>query len=120
MSNPTVPSSAPSDSAYLRALADHVLVYDGAMGTNIQLHHPTPEDFGGKALEGCNDHLVVAPGARHYTLAHAPPPPACGCRGEGGGGGPRPVGGARAQTPPAPPHPPPAGEGGFFPARVNT
>jgi 5-methyltetrahydrofolate--homocysteine methyltransferase len=34
-------------------------VYDGAMGTNIQLHHPTPEDFGGKALEGCNDHLVL-------------------------------------------------------------
>jgi 5-methyltetrahydrofolate--homocysteine methyltransferase len=46
-------------SAYLRALADRVLVYDGAMGTNIQLHHPTSEDFGGKALEGCNDHLVL-------------------------------------------------------------
>src|SRR5438552_4030203 len=29
------------------------------MGTNIQLHHPTPEDFGGKSLEGCNDHLVL-------------------------------------------------------------
>jgi 5-methyltetrahydrofolate--homocysteine methyltransferase len=49
----------PSDSAYLRALANRVLVYDGAMGTNIQLHHPTPEDFGGKSLEGCNDHLVL-------------------------------------------------------------
>jgi 5-methyltetrahydrofolate--homocysteine methyltransferase len=34
-------------------------VFDGAMGTNIQLHHPTPEDFGGKSLEGCNDHLVL-------------------------------------------------------------
>ena len=33
--------------------------YDGAMGTNIQLHHPTAEDFGGKSLEGCNDHLVL-------------------------------------------------------------
>ena len=42
-----------------RALADRVLVYDGAMGTNIQRHHPTPEDFGGKSLEGCNDHLVL-------------------------------------------------------------
>src|SRR4051812_42880306 len=30
------------------------------MGTNIQLHHPTPEDFGGTSLEGCNDHLVLA------------------------------------------------------------
>jgi 5-methyltetrahydrofolate--homocysteine methyltransferase len=36
-----------------------VLVFDGAMGTNIQLHHPTPDDFGGKQLEGCNDHLVL-------------------------------------------------------------
>jgi len=34
-------------------------VYDGAMGTNIQLRNPTPEDFGGKALEGCNDNLVL-------------------------------------------------------------
>ncbi|MEP6496145.1 MAG: homocysteine S-methyltransferase family protein [bacterium] len=49
----------PDRSAYLAALAAHVLVYDGAMGTNIQMHHPTPEDFGGKALEGCNDHLVL-------------------------------------------------------------
>src|SRR4051812_35563337 len=47
------------ESAYLAALAKRVLVYDGAMGTNIQLHHPTPEDFGGKSLEGCNDHLVL-------------------------------------------------------------
>jgi 5-methyltetrahydrofolate--homocysteine methyltransferase len=36
-----------------------VLVYDGAMGTNIQLWHLTADDFGGKALEGCNDHLVL-------------------------------------------------------------
>jgi 5-methyltetrahydrofolate--homocysteine methyltransferase len=46
-------------SAYLAALADRVLVYDGAMGTNIQRYHLTPEDFGGKALEGCNDNLVL-------------------------------------------------------------
>ena len=51
--------SAPASSAYLKALASRVLVYDGAMGTSIQLHHPTPEDFGGKSLEGCNDHLVL-------------------------------------------------------------
>src|SRR5437773_712411 len=44
---------------YLQALSRRVLIFDGAMGTNIQLHHPTPEDFGGKALEGCNDHLVL-------------------------------------------------------------
>ena len=35
--------------SYLDALADRVLVFDGAMGTNIQLRHPTPEDFGGKS-----------------------------------------------------------------------
>src|SRR6476659_7822410 len=30
---------------YLKALSERVLIYDGAMGTNIQLHHPTPEEF---------------------------------------------------------------------------
>ena len=45
--------------AYLDALDRRVLVYDGAMGTNIQRHHLTPEDFGGPGLEGCNDHLVL-------------------------------------------------------------
>ncbi len=48
-----------SHSAYLDAVAQRVVVFDGAMGTNIQRHHLTPEDFGGKALEGCNDHLVL-------------------------------------------------------------
>ncbi|HWZ57876.1 MAG TPA: methionine synthase [Gemmatimonadaceae bacterium] len=49
----------PPPSAYLDALAHRVLVYDGAMGTNIQRHHLTADDFGGKSLEGCNDHLVL-------------------------------------------------------------
>jgi 5-methyltetrahydrofolate--homocysteine methyltransferase len=51
------PPHAPAP--YLRAAAERVLVFDGAMGTNIQLHHPTADDFGGKSLEGCNDHLVL-------------------------------------------------------------
>ena len=50
---------AAETSPYLQALAKGVLVYDGAMGTNIQRHNPTPDDFGGKALEGCNDNLVL-------------------------------------------------------------
>jgi 5-methyltetrahydrofolate--homocysteine methyltransferase len=29
------------------------------MGTSIQRHHLTAEDFGGPGLEGCNDHLVL-------------------------------------------------------------
>jgi 5-methyltetrahydrofolate--homocysteine methyltransferase len=54
--------STPADntaSPFLRALAQRVLIYDGAMGTSIQRYHLTAEDFGGKTLEGCNDHLVL-------------------------------------------------------------
>src|SRR5512132_2764478 len=47
------------DPPYLKALDSRVLVYDGAMGTSIQRFNLTPEDFGGKSLEGCNDHLVL-------------------------------------------------------------
>src|SRR5216110_2042274 len=47
------------ESRYLDELNRRVLVYDGAMGTNIQRHNLSAEDFGGKALEGCNDHLVL-------------------------------------------------------------
>ena len=46
-------------SPYLEALQRRVLIYDGAMGTNIQRHHLTAKDFGGAAFEGCNDHLVL-------------------------------------------------------------
>ena len=49
----------PAENAYLRALSERVLVYDGAMGTNIQRFNLTPEDFGGRDLEGCNDNLVL-------------------------------------------------------------
>jgi 5-methyltetrahydrofolate--homocysteine methyltransferase len=44
---------------YLEALRRRVLIYDGAMGTNIQRYKLTADDFGGKELEGCNDHLVL-------------------------------------------------------------
>ena len=49
----------PIESPYLQALNRRVLVYDGAMGTNIQRYNLSAEDFGGKALEGCNDNLVL-------------------------------------------------------------
>jgi 5-methyltetrahydrofolate--homocysteine methyltransferase len=48
------------DHPYLSALHDRVLVFDGAMGTNIQRYHLSAEDFGGKRLDGCNDHLVLS------------------------------------------------------------
>src|SRR5215210_6089719 len=52
-------TQAPTQSRYLDELKRRVLVYDGAMGTNIQRYNLSPEDFGGKALEGCNDNLVL-------------------------------------------------------------
>src|SRR4051812_23886894 len=53
------PATQANHSAYLDALARGILVYDGAMGTNIQRWHLTAEDYGGKSLEGCNDNLVL-------------------------------------------------------------
>jgi len=52
-------SSPNSASPYLAALAERVLVYDGAMGTNLQRYNLGADDFGGAAYEGCNDHLVL-------------------------------------------------------------
>jgi 5-methyltetrahydrofolate--homocysteine methyltransferase len=48
-----------TQSPYLEALHRRVLIYDGAMGTNIQRYNLSAEDFGGKSLEGCNDNLVL-------------------------------------------------------------
>lgn len=46
-------------SQFLDALAQRVLIYDGAMGTNIQRYQLTAEDYGGQATEGCNEYLVL-------------------------------------------------------------
>ncbi len=43
---------------FLSELKRRVLVYDGAMGTNVQKHNLTPEDFWDK--EGCNELLVLS------------------------------------------------------------
>jgi len=45
-------------SDFLKILRERVLVYDGAMGTNIQVHAPTVDDYWGK--EGCNELLVLS------------------------------------------------------------
>jgi 5-methyltetrahydrofolate--homocysteine methyltransferase len=47
------------ESAYLTALSERVLVFDGATGTNLQLMDLHPEDFGGEHLAGCNEVLVA-------------------------------------------------------------
>lgn len=39
-------------------LRQRILVMDGAMGTMLQQQCLSPEDFGGTALEGCNENLV--------------------------------------------------------------
>jgi len=46
-------------SSYLQAVSERVVVFDGAMGTNLQIAELTADDFGGPDLEGCNELLVV-------------------------------------------------------------
>ncbi|TVQ52993.1 MAG: methionine synthase [Spirulina sp. DLM2.Bin59] len=49
------------NSAFLQRLQSPerpVLVFDGAMGTNLQVQNLTAADFGGPAYEGCNEYLV--------------------------------------------------------------
>ena len=40
-------------------LRERILVLDGAMGTSIQNHNLTANDFGGAEYEGCNEYLVI-------------------------------------------------------------
>ncbi|HLY83559.1 MAG TPA: homocysteine S-methyltransferase family protein, partial [Acidimicrobiales bacterium] len=44
-------------SSYLDAVHERVVIFDGATGTNLQLRQLGPDDFGGAALEGCNELL---------------------------------------------------------------
>ena len=46
-----------TDSSYLSAIRERVVVFDGASGTWLQGHDLGPDDFGGDALEGCNEIL---------------------------------------------------------------
>ena len=39
-----------------RLLKEKVLIFDGAMGTNLQAHNPTVDDYAG--LEGCTEILL--------------------------------------------------------------
>ncbi|RPJ23187.1 MAG: methionine synthase, partial [Chloroflexi bacterium] len=45
---------------YLDALEQKVLVFDGAMGTSLQVQNLTAEHFGGEQYNGCNDFLVIS------------------------------------------------------------
>src|SRR6266849_6242853 len=46
-------------SQFLDALAHRVLIYDGAMCTNIRRYQLSAEDYGGQATEGCNEYLLL-------------------------------------------------------------
>jgi 5-methyltetrahydrofolate--homocysteine methyltransferase len=45
---------------YLDALEKKVLVFDGAMGTSLQVQNLTAEHFSGEQYNGCNDYLVIS------------------------------------------------------------
>ncbi len=45
---------------YLAELAQRILVFDGAMGTQIMARELLPEDYGGPALHGCNEAIVLS------------------------------------------------------------
>jgi 5-methyltetrahydrofolate--homocysteine methyltransferase len=45
---------------YLDTLQERVVVFDGAMGTNLQTMNLEPSDFGGERYVGCIDHLVLS------------------------------------------------------------
>src|SRR5256885_391805 len=43
----------------LDTLKERIVVFDGAMGTNLQVQNLTLDDFGGPRFEGCNENLLV-------------------------------------------------------------
>src|SRR4029453_2127705 len=55
--NTTSYATMDSMSRLSAALQERILVLDGAMGTMLQAANLTADDFGGPALEGCNEHL---------------------------------------------------------------
>ena len=48
-----------SNRRYLDALADHIVVFDGAMGTSIQGYDLDKDDFGGEPYQDCIDYLSI-------------------------------------------------------------
>src|SRR5215470_13608231 len=62
MSDPrgaTRPVGSGAQHRFLDELRERVLIFDGAFGTWMQAQNLGPDDFGGEALEGCNEQLVL-------------------------------------------------------------
>jgi len=45
---------------YLDLIQKQIVVFDGAMGTSLQIQNLTAENFGGERTNGCNDFLVIS------------------------------------------------------------
>ncbi len=52
-------STSHTNRRYLAAIDDHIVIFDGAMGTSIQSYDLKPEDFGGEKYQDCIDYLVI-------------------------------------------------------------
>src|SRR5437867_5900824 len=45
---------------FLDTLNDRIVVFDGAMGTNLHAQDLTVDDYGGPQFEGCPEHLLIS------------------------------------------------------------
>jgi len=45
---------------FLHALQERIVVFDGAMGTNLQTQNLTVDDYGGAQFEGCPEYLLIS------------------------------------------------------------
>src|SRR5512142_2281568 len=55
-----MPKRTYTNRRYLDALQERVIIFDGAMGTNLQKQNLGPDEFGGEQYNGCNDYLVIS------------------------------------------------------------
>src|SRR5256885_8211120 len=44
----------------LKTLKERVVVFDGAMGTNLQVQNLSVDDYGGAQFEGCPEYLLIS------------------------------------------------------------
>src|SRR5919112_1938428 len=47
-------------SDFLKTLRERIVIFDGAMGTNLQVQNLTVDDYGGPQFEGCPEYLLVS------------------------------------------------------------
>lgn len=53
-------ATKPMSKTFEQILKEKIVVFDGAMGTNIQTQNLTADDFGGEHLNGCNEYLLIS------------------------------------------------------------